>query len=161
MAAIETGTLAPEFSHPAIDGKTYALKQALAQGPLLAAFFKVNCPTCQFTFPFLERFHRHFGRVWGISQDKAKESRNFARDYQISFPILLEDTDSYPTSNAYGLTHVPTIFLIDRSGEIVSTSIGFVKKDLEELGRKMEAQTGKKGFAPFHAGEDIPAFKSG
>ena len=69
MAAIESGALAPEFAWPAIDGKTYALKKALEGGPLLAAFFKVGCPTCQFTFPFLERFHRRFGRVWGISQE--------------------------------------------------------------------------------------------
>ena len=161
MAAIEAGTLAPEFSWPATDGKTYALKQALAAGPVLAAFFKVSCPVCQFAFPFLERFHRHFGRVWGISQDKAADSKAFAREYGITFPILLEETESYPASNAYGLTHVPSVFLIDRSGEILLSSVGFAKKDLEEMAAKMQSLTGKKGFRPFKAGEDVPALKSG
>ncbi len=161
MAAIEAGTLAPEFSNPALDSKTYSLKEALAEGPLLAAFFKTSCPTCQFTFPFLERFHRHFGRVWGISQDPAGSTREFAREYGITFPLLLEDTDSYPISNSYGLTHVPSLFLIDKTGEVVHSSIGFMKKDLEEMARKLESFTGKKGFVLFHPGEDVPASKAG
>ncbi len=161
MGAIQAGTLAPEFTWPGTDGKTYSLKDALAQGPMLVAFFKVSCPVCQFTFPFLERFHRHFGRVWGVSQDQEKDSRAFAREYGITFPILLEDTEDYPTSNAYGLEFVPTIFLLDRSGEILQTSVGFGKKDLEEIAAKMESLLGKKGFSPFQAGEDVPAFKSG
>lgn len=161
MAAIETGALAPEFTWSAIDGKSYALKEALAGGPMLVAFFKVSCPICQLAFPYLERFGRYFGRVWGVSQDDAQGSRDFARSYGVTFPILLEDTRRYPTSNAYGLTHVPSIFLIGGPGEILYTSVGFVKKDFEDLARKMESLTGKKGFSPFHAGEDVPAFKSG
>ncbi len=161
MAAIEAGTLAPEFSHTAIDGKTYSLKEALGKGPLLAAFFKTSCPTCQFTFPYLERFHRHFGRVWGISQDAAASTRDFAREYGITFPILLDDTESYPTSNAYGLTHVPSLFLIDKTGEVIQSSTGFTKKDLEEMARKLESSTGKKGFALSRPGEDTPDFKAG
>lgn len=158
---VEEGELAAGFSHPGIDGKTYSLKEALAEGPVLAAFFKVSCPTCQFTFPFLERFHRHFGRVWGISQDDRAGSQAFVRECGLTFPILLDDTRSYPTSNAYGIEYVPSIFLIGTSGEILHTSVGFFKKDLEEVGRKLEALTGKKGFAPFHAGEDVPAQKAG
>ena len=35
------------------------------------AFFKTDCPTCQFAFPFLERLHERFAksglRVLGVS----------------------------------------------------------------------------------------------
>jgi peroxiredoxin len=171
MAAIDTGTHAPDFTWPGFEGKTsegktsegktYSLKTALASGPVLAAFFKVSCPTCQYTFPFLERIAKHFGCVWGVSQDDARATRDFAKHYGVSFPLLLEDTDDYPTSNAYGLTHVPSIFLIGRSGEILASCVGFSQQDLLDIVSKLAKLTGKEGLELFHAGEDIPKFKSG
>ncbi len=161
MAAIEAGAMAPDFAWPGTDGKKYSLKETLASGPALVAVFKASCPVCQMTFPFLERFGKHFGRVWGLSQDDAAATKDFARRYGVSFPMLLEDTDDYPTSNAYGVTNVPTLFLVDKSGEILTTSVGFSKQDIEDIAAKMGSLTGKKGFAPFHAGEDVPKYKPG
>ena len=40
--------------------------------PVLLAFFKINCPTCQLTFPFLQRLADRGGpRIVGVSQDDA------------------------------------------------------------------------------------------
>lgn len=161
MAAIEAGKQAPDFSWPAIDGSTYWLADALKTGPVLVAFFKVGCPTCQYTLPFLERAASHFGRVWGVSQDNDRATRDFAKHFGISFPLLLEDTDDYPTSDAYGLTHVPSIFLIGQDGKILTTCVGFAKQDLQEMMSKLESLTAKQGFQLFQAGEDVPKFKSG
>ena len=62
MAALTVGTKAPDFSLPIIgEGGKFSLQDALQQGPVLLAFFKVSCPTCQYTFPFLERIHRAHG----------------------------------------------------------------------------------------------------
>ena len=155
MAAIDTGTHAPDFTWPAIDGKTYRLETALASGPVLLAFFKVSCPICQFTLPFLERIAKRFGCVWGVSQDDERSTRDFAKQFGVHFPLLLEDTDDYPTSEAYGLTHVPSIFLIGQTGEILLSSVGFAKQDLLDMTSKLGE------FELFHAGEDIPNFKSG
>ena len=54
MAALTAGMKAPEISLPAVDGKTFSLQDVLKKGPVLAAFLKVSCPVCQYTFPFLE-----------------------------------------------------------------------------------------------------------
>ena len=161
MPAIDAGTHAPEFTWPAIDGKTYSLNDALSAGPVLVAFFKVSCPTCQFTLPFLDRAAKHFGCIWGVSQDDERATRDFAKHFGVTFPLLLEDTDDYPTSNAYGLTHVPSIFLIGTDGEILQNCIGFGREDLLGMMAQLERLTGKKGFSLFHAGEDVPKFKSG
>lgn len=161
MSALEPGAKAPDFSWKATDGKSYQLKDALADGPMLVAFFKISCPTCQYTLPFLERFAEHFGRVWGVSQDDSSGTKDFAKTYGISFPLLLEDTEEYPTSNAYGITYVPSVFLVGQGGEILHSMIGFGKKDMEDMAGRLTALTGKKGFAPFSAGEDVATFKSG
>ena len=56
--------------------------------------------------------------------------------------MLLDDTRSYPVSNAYGLTNVPTVFWIAQDGEIEVSSVGWIKADFLELNRKM-ADLGK------------------
>ena len=53
---IEVGARAPEFSLKGTDGRTYALADALARGPLLLAFFKTTCGTCDLAFPYINRF---------------------------------------------------------------------------------------------------------
>src|ERR1700730_9186471 len=113
MGALPAGEIAPAFSLKNVDGRQVSLAEALKKGPVLAAFFKVNCPTCQFTFPFLERLHETYGdskfTVWGISQNDTADTREFCREFGIKFPALL-DRHGYPASNDYGITHVPILF---------------------------------------------------
>ena len=62
---------APQFDLPGLAGDRTSLPDLLVSGPVLLAFFKVTCPTCQLTFPFLERLHR--GR--SLLMDKLREFR--------------------------------------------------------------------------------------
>jgi len=55
MSALSPGKTAPPIALATLDGEKVSLGEALKKGPVLAAFFKVSCPVCQFTFPFLER----------------------------------------------------------------------------------------------------------
>src|ERR1700733_9198305 len=109
MAALLSGTKAPDFSLAALDGANFSLREALEKGPVLAAFFKVSCPTCQYTFPYLERLHEAHGdqkvTVIGISQNNAGDTATFAKEYGVTFRILLDDPSGYAVSNAYGLTN--------------------------------------------------------
>ena len=142
MAALERGTTAPDFTLPAMDGKQFSLREALARGPVLAAFFKISCPTCQYAFPFLQRIYEAHGNkavtIVGISQNTKKDTAAFIKEYGITFPVLLDDTNSYPVSNAYGLTNVPTIFWIAGDGEIEISSVGWVKKEMEEFNQRAQ-----------------------
>jgi len=95
-----------------IDGKIYSLEELRRKGPVLTAFFKISCPVCQFTFPFFARLYERYGSddvtFLGISQDDAKATAGFAKQYGITFPIALDEKEKgYPASNAYGLTNVP------------------------------------------------------
>ena len=125
MTALATGTKAPDFALTSLDGKQFSLADALTRGPVVLAFFKVSCPTCQYAFPFFERLYQAYGRngvtLVGISQNDAKDTAAFAKQFGVTFPILLDDTHSYPVSNAYGLTNVPTLFWIAPDGEIELT----------------------------------------
>ncbi len=165
MAALETGTLAPEFSLPTTEGKQFSLAAARQRGPVLLAFFKVGCPVCQFTFPYLERIHKAYGdgqlTVIGVSQNGQRETVSFMRDYGISFPVVLDDTSTYRVSNAYGLTNVPTVFLIASKGQIQLSSVGWVRKEVEDVNTQVAKTTAKIPPKIFHAGEDVPEFRAG
>lgn len=165
MAALPAGAKAPDFELRAMDGRRFVLRDELAHGPLVLAFFKVSCPTCQYAFPFLERLERAYGhqgvRIIGVSQNEPKETAAFTKEFGITFPVLLDDTHKYPVSNAYGLTNVPTIFWIAQDGEIEVSSVGWVKAEFEEINRKM-AEAGKILPATmFKPGEDVRDFRAG
>ena len=165
MAALNSGTLAPDFTLAGMDGKQFSLKDALARGPVLAAFFKISCPVCQFALPYIERVFRAYGNrnisIVGISQNDKKDTVAFIKEYGITFPVLLDDTRSYLVSNAYGLTNVPSFFWIAQEGEIELSSVGWMKKDIDEINRRAAEITGD-GLKPvFRAGEDVPDFRAG
>jgi peroxiredoxin len=165
MTALATGTKAPDFTLNSLDGKQFSLADALSRGPVVLAFFKVSCPTCQYAFPFFERLYQAYARkgvtLVGISQNEAKDTATFSKQFGVTFPILLDDTNSYPVSNAYGLTNVPTLFWIAPDGEIELTSVGWVKADFEQVNRKM-ADAGKTApAAMFQPGEDVREVRAG
>jgi len=165
MTNIVAGKKAPAFSLKSLDGTEYSLHDLLQRGPVVAAFFKVSCPVCQFTFPFLERLHKRYGgdgvTFLGISQDDARDTKDFAKEFGVSFSILLDDERGYIVSNAYGLTNVPTIFLIDTDGTVKVSSMGFDKKDLETIAGEL-AQRRKIALAPlFRPDEVVPINKPG
>jgi peroxiredoxin len=165
MTNIVAGNIAPGFSLKGLDGREYSLTAVMERGPVVAAFFKISCPVCQFTFPFLERLYQRYGgegvTFLGISQDDAKATGKFAKEYGITFPMVMDDEDGYVVSNAYGLTNVPTIFLIDTDGTVKVSCMGFDKKDLETIAAEL-AERKKISLAPlFRSDEVIPANKPG
>jgi len=165
MAALAAGVKAPEFELQAMDGRRFVLRDELAHGPVVLAFFKVSCPVCQYAFPFFERLDRAYGhtgvRIIGVSQNDPKQTAAFTKEFGVSFPVLLDDTDSYPVSNAYGLTNVPTLFWIAQDGEIEVSSVGWVKMDFEEINRKMAEARNIPAASVFKAGEDVRDFRAG
>ncbi|MHB8656288.1 MAG: peroxiredoxin family protein [Terriglobia bacterium] len=167
MSMVPAGKKAPPFELTGVDSKTYSLQAALARGPLLAVFFKVSCPTCQFTFPFVERMYRQFleagaagVQIWGISQDNPQNTQRFAKEWDVTFPLLI-DEDPYEISQEYGLAHVPTLFLIAPDGQVEISGDGFSKADLLSIRKSLASHLSVKPAELFRAGEQVPDFKPG
>jgi peroxiredoxin len=164
MAALAPGKMAPPISLKTLTGETATLQEALKKGPVVAAFLKVSCPTCQFSAPFLERLHETYGgekfTLFGISQDDAADTREFCDELDVEFPILLE-ARGYSVSNQYGITNVPSIFLISPDGKIEETSVGFSKADFETIATVAARANGKKPSPLFKPSENVPAAKPG
>ena len=164
---IAAGQPAPTFSLDTTDGKTLSVKEALAHGPVLAAFFKVSCPTCQYTFPFLERIYQQLRsagakdlQIWGIVQDDAEDGASFAKELGITFPILT-DEEPFEISREYGLNFVPSIFLIKPDGRVEIASDGFSRVDLVAIQKSLAAHYSVQPPALFQPSDKVPEFKPG
>jgi peroxiredoxin len=166
MTHIVAGNAAPGFSLNGLDGKEYSLEKLRQQGPVVAAFLKVSCPVCQFTFPYLERLYKRYGgdgiTFLGISQDDAGDTKEFAKEFSTTFPMVLDEKQKgYLASNAYGLTSVPTIFLIETDGTVKVSCMGFDKKDLESIAEELAGRKKIALAALFRPDESVPAHKPG
>lgn len=166
MTHITAGNPAPNFSLKSLDGKEFSLSAALQKGPVVLAFFKIGCPVCQFTFPFIERlYQRHKSSsvtIVGISQNGTEKTAAFNKEYGVTFPVLLDPEEKgYVVSNAYGLTMVPTILLVDTDGSVLVSEMGFVKADLETITSQLAARNNTPRAPLFLATDSVPVNRPG
>lgn len=166
MPALPPGSAAPDFTLKDANGNSHSLAAMLTNGPALLVFFKVSCPTCQYGMRFFSRIGERLAdtpvTVWAVSQNDPNSTKTFNREFESKLPTLIDSEDAgFAVSNAYGITHVPTAFVISPAGEVKHTSVGWVKAEVEEIAAAMSAAAGNPPYIPFKPGEDILAYKGG
>ncbi|MDX2266560.1 MAG: TlpA disulfide reductase family protein [Bryobacter sp.] len=103
--------------------------------PALVVFLKTTCPTCQFALPYLKRLPESSPGLLAVSQDPPSTTQRFAARFGAELPYCFDPAEAgYSLSNAFGITHVPTLFLIDSRGKVETVIEGFDKLALEDLG---------------------------
>jgi peroxiredoxin len=141
---LAAGAAVPDLRLALLGGGEVSLRE---EGPVLLAFFKISCPVCQLTLPYLNRIHP--GRkVLGVSQNTDRDTRDFAEHFKLAYPILLDPERRFPASNAFGITHVPTIFDCGADARIARVIEGWNKKEMEALGA-------------VNASDNVPVWKAG
>ncbi len=152
---LEAGAKAPAFALEDVSGGQKELSDILSSGPAVIALYKISCPVCQMTLPYLERIAAGSLQVVAISQDDQTGTNRFRDTFRLTMPTLLDRAAAgYPVSNAFGITHVPSWFLVEPDGKISLASQGFVKRDLEAIGQRA-------GVVPFRPEEKVPESKAG
>src|SRR5580658_1217065 len=153
---LREGSPAPDIELTDLNGDTWSLHGALKHGPVVLAFFKISCPTCQLTFPFLQRIADSGSpaapQLIAISQDDVPSSHHFQVRFGLSMPTLIDTPRTFPASNAYQITSVPSVFVVEVDGTISSATEGFNKAALVNLGERF-------GVVPFHESDSVPALR--
>ena len=156
---LQIGDLAPEFALPKLEGDL--LKLAGGRTTLLL-FFETDCPTCRLTIPYLNRlFERVAGSadVIGISQDDESPTRALVDALAVSFPIVVDV--GLAVSRAYDPLAVPTLFLLDSDGRVVSTAIAFDKREINAVTEAMCQRAGIEPFVLARPFDGVPEAKPG
>ncbi|MEZ5399146.1 MAG: TlpA disulfide reductase family protein [Bryobacteraceae bacterium] len=154
---IQPGSKAPEISLSTAGGSRFTLEEALAGGAVLVVFYKVSCPTCQLAMPYVDRLASGGGlRVVGVSQNSGPHAAAFGRRFGVERiePLIDDESTGFAAANAYGISHVPTSFLIEADGTVGRAWTGFSRADLEAAGERA-------GVAPFRSEDRVPASKPG
>jgi peroxiredoxin len=161
---IRTGNTAPAFMLEGTDGKKHSLDEIKNKGIGFFAFFKVTCPTCQYAFPFLERIYEKVKDkgipFWGIVQDPKDKARDFARQYGNTFPFLIDD-NPYAVSKIYGISIVPTWYLVNGNLKVLASSEAWVKKEYVDLATLLAEKTGVEILGLFIPDENVLELKPG
>jgi peroxiredoxin len=155
MSQLLIGSRAPDFELPDINGVCRRLSHGIAHGPVWLVFYKSSCPTCEFTLPHIEKIFSAAGhgaewKLWGISEDDAGDTRDFAVRLGITFDLLIDEYP-YEVSAAYGLEFVPAMFQVRQDGTIAASETGFTKAGLNQMA----------GYEFFSATDGLPAFRRG
>jgi peroxiredoxin len=160
VAALEPGARFPPLALR--DERGERLNPPVAE--TLYAVFKTTCPTCEFTWPFLERIRQTAGdgafRILAVSQDDPGKTAAFHKRLGVNLATAF-DPEPWTASDALGVTDVPTLFRVGPTGMIEETIIGFDRARMEGLSRRAAALSGQPAAPLFRADEHVPAIKPG
>ncbi len=160
---IEPGTSASPFTLPALGGGEISLPGDAGGLPVLLAFFRVSCDTCDVAFPYMNRLRDAYQdgwHLWAISQDTPERSAAYRDRFSITAPVLIDDP-ALTVSRAYDPPSTPTLVLIGPNGRVEYVSEGFAKDDLNEISARLAARLGLAPVEVASADDGNPAMKPG
>lgn len=137
--AQEMPSSAPLFAAtlPDLDDKPVALERYKGK-PLVVNFWARWCGPCRAEIPELIKFRNaHKGKieVLGIGiEDKAEPAKEFAKAYDMDYPVLLAKDKGIPLMQVLGngKAGLPFTIIVDRDGRMLGKKMGVMKKaDLE------------------------------
>jgi peroxiredoxin len=119
---------APEFTLPSVAGGSLRLAELHASGPALLLFVSEECPTCTLTLrrlaPVVPELAARGLNMAAVFEDPLEVAARVARRTGFTGTVLSEPAP-YEVSAAYELASLPTIILVDRSGEQTGRVVGW------------------------------------
>ncbi len=116
-----------------LDDKPVALERYKGK-PLIVNFWARWCGPCRAEIPELIKFRNaHKGKieVLGIGiEDKAEPAKEFAKAYDMDYPVFVAKEQGIPLMQALGNTKagLPYTLFIDRHGNVMQRKMGVVRK---------------------------------
>ena len=148
-AAAEPGTQAPGFTAKTFDGKEISL--ADYRGKIVFVDFWASwCSPCRESLPMYDKLAADFGAddfaVIAVNLDEtASDARKFIAQHPVRYTIVQNPQGDIP--KAFGVSGMPSSYLIDRDGTIRQRHIGFSKKDVDMLRAEVTKLLGKPAGA--------------
>jgi peroxiredoxin len=140
-AITKTGKPAPALSLPSLEGKTVSLADYRGK-PVVVAYWASWCTPCKAEFPILNRMYQNARgtaeefEILAVSVDEDRQAaESFARDTGMQYPVLLDPERK--TVDAFHVESVPSLLVVDRSGQIAYGRSGFDQRAPIELAGKL------------------------
>ncbi|HQU48884.1 MAG TPA: TlpA disulfide reductase family protein [Casimicrobiaceae bacterium] len=144
--ALAPGDAAPAFALPDARGATVALEN-LRGRVVVVDFWASWCGPCKRSFPWMSEMQRRYGdrglSIVAVNVDKRLEdAAKFLATTPGDFTIVYDPSGASPA--AWDVKGMPTSYLVDRSGRIVSVESGFRDESKGALEARIQAALGAK-----------------
>ena len=128
LEAAQVGFLAPDFTLSSLHYQEISLAN-LKGGPIVLNFWASWCPPCKAEMPAFQEAFQEYSEsdlqiiaINATNQDSLTEVTQFIEEYEISFPIPLDQSGA--VSKDYLVHSLPTTYFIDKNGIIKEIIIG-------------------------------------
>ena len=122
-AGLAPESKAVDFTLSSTAGEEVGLS-ALKGGPVGLVFVTARCPYCARLVARLEGFEP--GAGWSlliICSGSREEAQQLAQAHSLTFPVLVDSSGA--VSQAYQVSRVPAVYLVDREGTIEAAASGW------------------------------------
>jgi thiol-disulfide isomerase/thioredoxin len=118
---------APDVTWQTADGAAVRLSDYTGQ-IILVDFWASWCTSCKTSFPALDAIHRDYQskgvEIMAVNLDeRRRDAERFLGEHPHHLTVLFDPTGASPV--AFGVKGMPTSFLIDRTGTIRFTHMGY------------------------------------
>ncbi len=139
-APVQPGQMAPDLRLPTSDGTMVSLAENKGK-VVLVDFWASWCGPCKASFPALDGLYQDLHdrglEVIAVNVDERRADANaFLADKPHTMPVVFDPKGTAPL--AYGVTGMPTSFVIGRDGRVRFVHIGYTSRTVDAYRREIE-----------------------
>lgn len=139
--AAAPGEVAPAFALPTANGDIVALDK-LRGKVVYVDFWASWCAPCRRSFPWMNEMQQKYGSrrftIVAINVDKKRaDAERFLAQIPAHFTVVYDEAGVTP--NAYGVTGMPSSYLIDARGNVTFVERGFLDEHKAALEDRIKA----------------------
>ncbi|MDY0218663.1 MAG: TlpA disulfide reductase family protein [Candidatus Cloacimonas acidaminovorans] len=128
LVSFAMADMMPDFKLPDATGKNVILQELLGKGPVLIDFWADYCKPCKDVMPQLNTLAEKYDSltVVMISIDAPKnlpKAKNYLKSKNYKFITLFDSEKTL--AKKLGVTNPPHTFILNKTGEIVYSHIGY------------------------------------
>lgn len=126
------------------NGKPFALKDYTGKYVIIVDFWYTHCPPCVKAIPALSEFYSEYRdkglRIFGLNsvdnQPRSMENlKRFLKKREVSYDIILTRPE---VDMQYKINGYPSMYVIDKKGNIAWVEIGFYEDRFEKMKEKVK-----------------------
>jgi len=142
--AVEPGDKAPPFVNPDLQKRHVWSRDYLARGWVIVDFFATDCEGCKKELPILERLfadHQERGLsvlVFATDSEGDQVVQPYFQEHPTPLTVLI---DRYQVAvRKYGVSEIPTVFLVDPEGVIALKKVGYSEELYAQVSALLSAE---------------------